>query len=185
MVAKVEAELGAISILVNAAGGDIAACGGKPKPNDALGVPFEDLRAILDRNLLGTMLVCRAVCPKMRERRFGSVINIGSSAAHHAVVDGVAYAVAKAAIVQFSACLALELRSAGVRVNTVSPGPTMTARFMATRPLDPKLADESRPLGRYGKPSEIADAVAWLASDAARWVTGKTIEVDGGLLLGV
>lgn len=184
MASTIEAELGPISVLVNAAGGDIAARGGKPKPNDALGIPLEDVRAILDRNLVGTMLVCRAVCPAMRERGAGSVINIGSAAAHHAVRDGVAYAVAKAAIVHYSACLAYELRPRGVRVNTVSPGPTMSARFLVTRPIDPKLSDESKALGRYGKPEEIADVVAWLASDAARWVTGRTLEVDGGLTLG-
>lgn len=184
MARTIEAELGPISVLVNAAGGDIAARGGKPKPNDALGIPLEDVRAILDRNLVGTMLVCRAVCPGMRERRAGSVINIGSAAAHHPVKDGVAYAVAKAGIVHYSTCLAYDLRPFGVRVNTVSPGPTMSARFLATRAIDPNLSDETKALGRYGVPSEIADAVAWLASDAARWVTGRTIEVDGGITLG-
>jgi 3-oxoacyl-[acyl-carrier protein] reductase len=184
MTRAIESELGPISVLVNAAGGDIAARGGKPKPNDALGIPLEDVRAILDRNLVGTLLVCRAVCPGMRERRAGSVINIGSAAAHHPVKDGVAYAVAKAAIVHYSTCLAYELRSSGVRVNTVSPGPTMSARFLVTRVIDPTLSDETKPLGRYGIPSEIADAVAWLASDASRWVTGRTLEVDGGITLG-
>lgn len=181
MTARIESELGAISILVNAAGGDIAAAGGKPKPNDALAVPLEDLRWVLERNLLGTILVCRAVCPGMRDRQTGSVINIGSGAAHRAVRDGVSYAVAKAGVVHYSKCLALALRSSGVRVNVVSPGPTMTARFLVTRPIDPTLSDESKSLARYGKPSEIADVVAWLASDAARWLTGCVIEADGGL----
>ena len=184
MTARIEAELGPIDVLVNAAGGDIAKRGGKPKPNDALEIPLDDVRAILDRNLVGTMLVCRAVCPRMRDRRRGSVVNIGSTAAHHAVANGVVYAVAKAAILHYSACLALSLRDSGVRVNAVSPGPTMTARFLATRTVDPALADASKALSRYGQPNEVAEAVIWLASDAARWVTGRTIEVDGGLLLG-
>jgi 2-hydroxycyclohexanecarboxyl-CoA dehydrogenase len=78
MTARIEAELGPIDVLVNAAGGDIAKRGGKPKPNDALEIPLDDVRAILERNLVGTMLVCRAVCPRMRDRRRGSVVNIGS-----------------------------------------------------------------------------------------------------------
>jgi len=184
MTEQIEAELGPISILVNAAGGDIAKRGGKPQPNDALGIPLEDVRAIFDRNLVGTMIVCRAVCTRMQQRRGGSVINIGSTAAHHPVKNGVAYAVAKAGIVHYTACLAYALRESGVRVNAVSPGPTMSARFLATRVVDPAMADEARSLGRYGKPDEIADAVAWLAGDDARWVTGRIIEIDGGFVLG-
>lgn len=183
MVEKIESTLGPIDVLVNAAGGDIAARGGKPKPNDALGIPLEDVRAIFDRNIIGTMIVCRAVCPRMKERGRGSVINIGSSAAHHPVTDGVAYACAKAAIIHFSWCLAMGLRNHGVRVNTVSPGPTMTARFLVTRQIDPRMTDGSKSLGRYAKPSEIADVVAWLASDASRWISGKVIEAEGGLFL--
>jgi NAD(P)-dependent dehydrogenase (short-subunit alcohol dehydrogenase family) len=100
-------------VLVNNAGGDIALRGGKPKPNNGLGVPMEDVRAIFERNLIGTMIVCRAICPNMAKRGRGSVINIASSAAHFGVDDGVAYAVAKAGIVEWTQCLAVELRQAG------------------------------------------------------------------------
>ena len=179
-VAQAEAALGPISILVNCAGGDIAAQGGKPKPNNALGIPLVDVRAMLDRNLIGTMIVCRAVCPGMVERRSGAVVNIASTAAHFGVGDGVAYAVAKAAIVQWTRCLAHELRPHGVRVNAISPGPTMTARFLATRQTDPKKRDPEVPFMRYALPEELADAVSMLCSPSARFVNGQVLRVDGG-----
>lgn len=182
MVAQAESELGPLTILVNCAGGDIAAAGGKPQPNDALGIPAEDIRAIMDRNVIGTMLVCQAVCPGMRDRKRGSVINIGSTAAHFGVTNGVAYAVAKAGVVHYTRCLAADLRPNNVRVNAVSPGPTYTARFAATRKTDPEMITEEG-LIRYGAPGDIADAVAFLASDAARFVNGQVISVDGGLCL--
>jgi len=182
-VQKIESSLGPITLLVNNAGGDIAARGGKPKPNDALNIPMEDVRAMFDRNLIGTMIVTRAVVPAMIQRQKGSVVFIGSGAAHMGCTDGVAYAVAKAGVVHFCRCLALALRPHGVRANVVSPGPTKTARFLVTRPIDQQLAIEGVSLERYGNPHEIADAVAFLCGGDAAFITGQVLRVDGGWLV--
>ena len=183
MVKQIESALGPISILVNNAGGDIAAKGGKPKPNDSLNIPMEDVRAMLDRNLVGTMIVSRAVVPGMIARQKGAVVFIGSDAAHMGCTDGVIYAVAKAGVVHFCRCLALELRPHGVRANVVSPGPTKTARFLVTRTIDQQMAKEGITLDRYGNPREIADAVAFLSGNDAAFITGQVLRVDGGFLV--
>lgn len=180
MTQQVIDALGKIDILVNCAGGDIAAKGGKPKPNNVLDIPFEDVRALIDRNLIGTILVSRTVCPAMRERRQGRVINIASVAAHIGVSEGAMYAVAKAGVVQYTRCLAQEMREFGICVNAISPGPTRTARFLVTRELDPAMMAADGSLIRYALPEEIADAVAFLAGDASSFITGQVLRVDGG-----
>ncbi|HKY18441.1 MAG TPA: SDR family oxidoreductase [Rhizomicrobium sp.] len=182
MVQKIESSLGPISILVNCAGGDIAAKGGKPNPNDALNISLEDAMAVLNRNFIGTMLMCRAVVPGMIKRRRGAVINFGSLNGHIGVSPEVIYGCAKAAIIHYTRCLALEMRPHGVRVNAISPGPTTTARFLATRTTDPALMDGVS-LERYAKPAEIAGAVAFLASDHAGFINGQVLRVDGGMSL--
>ena len=183
MVSEIEAALGPLTILVNAAGGDIAAAGGKPQPNTALGIKMDDVRALLNRNLIGTMLVCRAVVPGMMQRRAGSVVNVASAAAHVGVSPEVVYSTIKAAIVHFTRCLAVETREHNVRVNCLSPGATATARFKNTRPIDPAMLAEDGTLVRYGAPRDQANAVAFLCSPAAKWVHGQVIRVDGGFTL--
>lgn len=183
MRSQIERDLGPVEILVNCAGGDIAAEGGKPNPNNALEIKMEDVHALLNRNLIGTMIMCRTFCPPMIEKRTGSVINIASVAAHFGTSPEVVYSTVKAAVVHYTRCLAFEMRPIGVRVNCVSPGPTMTARFLATRKVDDTMATDTVSLNRYGRPEEIADVVGFLAGDEARFVHGQVIRVDGGLTL--
>src|SRR3954464_9273857 len=154
MVAEVESKIGPISILVNSAGGDIGAKGGKPNPNNALNISMEDVRALLERSLIGTMLMCQAVVPGMVERRSGTVINIASAAGHFGTSPEVAYSTIKAAIVHFTRCLAYETRKHNVRINCVSPGATATARFLATRKVDAAMLKENGTLERYGVPRD-------------------------------
>jgi 3-oxoacyl-[acyl-carrier protein] reductase len=184
MRGEIEARLGPVDILVNCAGGDIGASGNKPQPNTALDIPLADVKALIENNLIGTVMVCRTFIPPMRERGGGAVINVASAAAHLGVSDGAIYAILKAAVAHYTRCLARELMPTGVRVNAVSPGPTKTARFEATRTVDPRKMDSSgKSLDRYAEPSEIADAVAFLAGEQGRFVNGQVLRVDGGLTL--
>jgi 2-hydroxycyclohexanecarboxyl-CoA dehydrogenase len=169
MKEEIEAKLGRVDILVNCAGGD------------ALGIPLEDIRALTENNLYGTILVCQAFVPSMVKAGSGSVINIGSAAAQFGVTNGVIYAALKAAVIHYTRCLAADVRAEGVRVNAVSPGATKTARFEATRVVDPEKMDSSiKSLIRYGEPEEMADAVAFLAGPRSKYISGQVLRVDGG-----
>lgn len=184
MKAHIEATLGRVDILVNCAGGDIGAKGGKPNPNNGLDIDFDDIRVLTENNLIGTMLVCQAFVPPMVQAGGGSVINIASAAAHLGCSPEVVYSTLKAAVVHYTRCLAKELITTGVRINAVSPGPSKTARFQATRVVDPvKMDSAARSLDRYAEPEEIADAVGFLAGPRAKFINGQVLRVDGGLTL--
>ena len=183
MATQIEEKLGPVSILVNCAGGDIGAAGGKPNPNNALDISLEDIQVLTNNNLIGTMLVTQAFASGMKARGQGTVINIASAAAHMGCSPEVVYSTLKAAVVHYTRCLAVELRPFGVRINAVSPGPTKTARFVATRTVDPAMMDAPGSLIRYAEPAEIADAVGFLAGPHSRFINGQVLRVDGGITL--
>lgn len=184
MKRDIEAALGPVDILVNCAGGDIGASGNKPLPNNILGIPHEDIVTLTNSNLIGTMNVTQTFVPDMVSRQSGVVVNIGSAAAHIGCSEGGIYATLKAAVVHYTRCLALEVMNDGVRVNAVSPGPAKSARFQATRVVDPRKMNTNSPtFDRYADPEEIADAVCFLVGPQARFVHGQVLRVDGGLTL--
>ena len=182
MRADIEGKFGPVEILVNCAGGDIGAAGGKPEPNNILGITYDDLTTLISNNLIGTMLMTQAFVPQMVERQHGVVVNIASVAAHIGVSNGGIYATLKAAVVHYTRCLAAEVQQDGVRVNCVSPGPSKSARFQATRVVEPdKMNSNKVSLDRYAEPEEIADAVSFLCGPEAKFMHGQVLRVDGGL----
>jgi 3-oxoacyl-[acyl-carrier protein] reductase len=179
-VRSTESELGPVDILVHNAGGDIAAAGGKPDPNDVINIKPEDVRAVIDRNLMSTIFVCQEVARGMMVRRRGRIITIGSVAAFKGRTSASIYATAKAGALHFTRCLADQMRPYDVTVNCIAPGDTRTERFVATRPVDPaKLATEGT-LDRIATVDEVARVVEFFAGPMGDFVSGQVIRIDGG-----
>lgn len=189
IVAQIEAGLGPIDILVNCAGGDIGHQGtmgenaGKPLSNDAVFVSLDDVKTVLDRNIMTCILCCREVAPGMMERKSGWIVNIGSIAGTVGRGEGVIYGTAKAAVHHYSRGLAHQMRPYNVYVNVVAPGPITTPRFLASRPIDQTQQTAENTLERYGQSIEIAKAVAFFVTPESSYVTGQVLRVDGGLQL--
>ncbi|SDS40614.1 SDR family NAD(P)-dependent oxidoreductase [Actinopolymorpha singaporensis] len=173
LVATTVETLGRLDILVNNAGGDIGATGPRPDPNDALDIDPDDIRAVVERNVLTTMYTCKFAGQHMRDRRTGKIVNVGSVAGHIPARNGIIYAAAKAANSHYTRCLAEELRPFDVNVNCISPAPTYTGRFLATRNVADQ-SDRSR-LQQVAQPGDMAAIVLFLVSSASDHLTGETI----------
>jgi 3-oxoacyl-[acyl-carrier protein] reductase len=166
-------EAGDVEILVNNAG--VTRDGLLARMSD------EDWDVVIDTNLRGTFNTCRAVTRGMMKRRAGAIVNVSSIVGVHGNPGQTNYSASKAGIIGFTKALARELGSRGVRANVVAPG------YISTR-LTNELPDELKgamlantPLGRFGDPEDVAGAVRFLCSDAAAFVTGEVLLVDGGL----
>jgi len=183
---QVEDEFGSLDILVNCAGGDIGTAGtsgpmaGKPANNDPINIDISDIRAVMDRNLMTCILCSRIVTPSMMERKSGRIVSIGSVAGLQGVSNSAIYATAKAAVHEYTRCLADMLRPYNVTANVIAPGDIETPRFLASRVVDESMRQSNETLIRYGQSIEIARAVGFLASDDNTYITGQVLRVDGG-----
>jgi 3-oxoacyl-[acyl-carrier protein] reductase len=177
LIARATREFGGVSLVVNNASPRIAA-----KGFDALS--WDDMQHHLDVQLGGAFALVKAAVPAMREQGYGKIVNVTSQAVDGSPTLGwTAYAVAKSALATFSRQLAAELGPAGITVNCVSPGMTDT-RLIGDIPEKQRLiAARQTPLRRLATPEDVAGAVAYLASDAAGYVTGETIRVNGGQVM--
>jgi NAD(P)-dependent dehydrogenase (short-subunit alcohol dehydrogenase family) len=169
-------EFGKVDILINSAG--------KTKRTPTLEVTEDEWTDILDTNVTGTLRACQVFGRHMLERKYGRIVNIASLSSFVALYEVAAYAASKAAVAMLTKSLAVEWASHGVNVNAIAPGVFRTA-------LNQKLLDETErgkeflmrtPMKRFGKVEELAGAAVFLASDAASFITGEVLVVDGGFL---
>jgi 2-hydroxycyclohexanecarboxyl-CoA dehydrogenase len=178
MVAQVQRQFGRIDVLVNNAGWDKASPFVDSDPAD-----WDRVIAI---NLYGVLHTCKAVLPIMAEQGSGSVVNLGSDAGRVGSSGEAVYSAAKGGVIAFTKTIAREMARHQVNANVVCPGPTNTALFASMGGDNPKLREaltKAIPLRRLAQPSDLANVVAFLASDEAAYVTGQTVSVSGGLTM--
>jgi 3-oxoacyl-[acyl-carrier protein] reductase len=166
-------EAGDLDILVNNAG----------VTRDGLlaRMPDDDWRAVLETNLSSVFYTCRAAARGMMRRRAGAIVNVSSVVGVHGNFGQTNYAASKAGIIGFTKSLARELGSRGVRANVVAPGYVKTQLTEVLPEEATGLMLQNTPLGRLGEPEDVAGAVRFLCSDAAAFITGEVLLVDGGL----
>ena len=188
--AAVIGAFGRVDVLINGAGGNKrdATCG---PPRTFFELPADAIRWVFELNCLGTMLPCQVFGKHMAEAGGGQIINVSSMNAFRPLTNIAAYSAAKAAISNFTQWLAVYMcqrHSTAVRVNAIAPGFFLTEqnRFLLTDEKTGELTARGKtiiahtPMGRFGEPDDLLGTLVWLISDAARFVTGVVVPVDGG-----
>jgi len=187
---KTIAELGGVDILINGAGGNKKEATTTPDMK-FFDLPADAIRFVFDLNFLGTFLPTQVFARDMAERGQGVILNVSSMNAFRPLTKIAAYSAAKAAVSNFTQWLAVHLcqnYSKDIRVNAIAPGFFLTEqnRFLLTDEKTGELTARGKtiidhtPMGRFGEPKELIGTVMWLLSDAAKFVTGVVVPVDGG-----
>ena len=177
MISAIIAESGRIDAVVNNAGILIA--------SDVEHLPEETWDAVLDVNAKGAFLVTQAVLPVMKKQAYGRIVNIASIGGKHGAPEQAHYSASKAAIMGFTRVLAQEVGEAGITANCVCPG-IIATEMGRTNLDDPAVSEAWRQktaMRRIGEPEDVVGAVAFLASDDAAFITGQSLNVDGGIVL--
>ena len=170
----IKARFGSPQILINSAGINLR--------KNLVDFTLEEFRSVLDASLISTFLMCRAFVPGMKGTGYGRILNMSSIMSHVSLAGRAAYSSAKAALLGLTRALALELAAEGITVNGISPGPIGTDM---NRPLmdNPEVNAQflaNLPVGRWGRVEEIGALACYLCSDAAGFITGTDILIDGG-----
>jgi 2-dehydro-3-deoxy-L-rhamnonate dehydrogenase (NAD+) len=172
-VEETESRLGSIDILVTS-----AAIGGAT--TTVVDYPVDVWRHVLDVNLTGVFLCCRAVVPVMQKRNYGRVINIASIAGKEGNPNASAYSASKAGVIALTKTLGKELATTGVRVNCITPGVVRTDMLKQATQQHIDYMLSKVPMGRFGTVEEMGSLVAWLASEECSFSTGAVFDISGG-----
>jgi NAD(P)-dependent dehydrogenase (short-subunit alcohol dehydrogenase family) len=170
----VKARFGNPQILINSAGINLR--------KSLVDFTLEEFRSVLDASLISTFLMCRAFVPGMEGTGYGRILNMSSIMSHVSLAGRTAYSSAKAALLGLTRALALELAADGITVNGISPGPIATDMNLALM-NNPEVNAQfmaNLPVGRWGKVEEVGALACYLCSDAAGFITGTDILIDGG-----
>ena len=175
MVERVHAELGGLDILVNNAG--------ITRDTLLIRMKDEDFDAVIGTNLKGVYACTKAAAKIMTKQRSGRIVNLSSVVGEIGNIGQTNYAAAKAGVIGFTKAAAKEFAARGIAVNTVGPGFIDTDMTAVLKDSIREKLIENIPLGALGKPEHVADAVIFLVSDAASYITGQTLNVDGGMVM--